>query len=179
MPAKDAVIRDHILSVIGTSRKGRNKVIRLVQRTRPELSSSRIRRVYEQSGMSLYKRPRRRLRGQKSVPLNVPLLPMQELAMDFMSDCLAGGRRFRTLNVIDHHNRKCLGIFVDFSLPSVKVIEALERVFDMYGTPEAIRTDNCNTAKILDHRLSLKNKPDDNEKNKKKVYRKVQSQCRN
>jgi len=142
MPAKDAVIRDHILSVIGTSRKGRNKVIHLVQRAQPELSSSKIRRVYEQSGMSLYKRPKRRLKGQKSVPLNVPLLPMQELAMDFMSDCLAEGRRFRTLNVIDHHNRKCLGIFVDFSLPSVKVIEALERVFDMYGTPKAIRTDN-------------------------------------
>lgn len=62
--------------------------------------------------------------------------------MDFMSDSLASGRRFRTLNVIDHHNRNCLGIFVDFSLPSVKVNEALERVFDMYGTPKAIRTDN-------------------------------------
>jgi putative transposase len=67
---------------------------------------------------------------------------MEELGIDFMSDCLADKRRLRTLNVIDHYNRKCLGIFVDFSLPSVKVIEALERVIDLYGKPKSIRTDN-------------------------------------
>ena len=67
---------------------------------------------------------------------------MEELGIDFMSDCLGDKRRIRTLNVIDHHNRKCLGIFVDFSLPSIKVIEALERVIDFYGKPKSIRTDN-------------------------------------
>lgn len=67
---------------------------------------------------------------------------MEELGIDFMSDSLNDKRRIRTLNVIDHYNRKCLGIFVDFSLPSIKVIEALERVIDLYGKPKSIRTDN-------------------------------------
>jgi putative transposase len=142
MPIKDEEILQLIVSVIGTSRKGRNKVIKLVQRKNPEVSGSRIRRVYEQSGLSLYKRPRKRIKNQKSNPLTIPLKPMEELGIDFMSDCLDDKRRIRTLNVIDHHNRKCLGIFVDFSLPSIKVIEALERVIDLYGKPKSIRTDN-------------------------------------
>lgn len=142
MPVKDAQIKDIITTVIGSSRKGRNKVIHMVQKEYPHLSSSRLRRVYEKSGLSLYKRPGKRLKNKNAVPLNIPLRPMQELGIDFMSDCLADGRRVRTLNVIDHHNRKCLGIFIDFSLPAIKVTEALDRVFDVYGKPTAIRSDN-------------------------------------
>jgi putative transposase len=67
---------------------------------------------------------------------------MKEIAIDFMSDCLEDGRRIRTMNVIDHYNRKCLGIFIDFSLPAIKVIESLERIIELYGKPLAIRTDN-------------------------------------
>ena len=37
--------------------------------------------------------------------------------MDFMSDSLDDGRRFRTFNVLDDYNREGLGIEVDFSLP--------------------------------------------------------------
>jgi putative transposase len=59
-----------------------------------------------------------------------------------MSDCLEDGRKFRSLNIIDQYNQICLGIYNDFSLPSMKVIECLERVFSIYGVPKAIRTDN-------------------------------------
>lgn len=142
MPAKDQHIQLLILSVLKASRKGRNKIIRLVKRLDPELTASRIRRVYEQSGMSLPHKPRKRLNQIESKPLNIPLSPMNEIAMDFMSDCLEDGRRIRTLNIIDQYNRMCLGIFIDFSFPSVKVIECLERVFSIFGTPKSIRTDN-------------------------------------
>jgi putative transposase len=142
MPLKDRHIQQLILSVVKSSRKGRNKIIRMVKQIDPNLTASRIRRVYQQSGLSLPKNPSKRLNQHDPKPLNIPLSPMQEIAMDFMSDCLEDGRRIRTLNVIDHYNRMCLGIFVDFSLPSVKVIECLERVFSIYGVPKAIRTDN-------------------------------------
>lgn len=142
MPIKDQHIQLLILSVLKSSRKGRNKIIRMVKRLDPRLTASRIRRVYEQSGMSLPHKPRKRLNQIESKPLNIPLTPMTEIAMDFMSDCLEDGRRIRTLNIIDQYNRMCLGIFIDFSMPSVKVIECLERVFSIYGKPKCIRTDN-------------------------------------
>jgi len=45
-----------------------------------------------------------------------------------MSDTLANVRSLRTFNVIDDFNREDLTIEVDYSLPSARVIRALEQV---------------------------------------------------
>ena len=62
--------------------------------------------------------------------------------MDFMSDSLDDGRRFRTFNVLDDYNREGLGIEVDFSLPSERVIRSLEQIIEWRGKPLALRCDN-------------------------------------
>jgi len=59
-----------------------------------------------------------------------------------MSDALSNGRRIRTLNIVDHFNRHCKGIEVDFNLPARRVIEIVERAIERYGKPLKIRTDN-------------------------------------
>ena len=41
-------------------------------------------------------------------------------------DSLGDQRRFRTFDVLDDYNREGLGIEVDFSLPSGRVIRSLE-----------------------------------------------------
>ena len=62
--------------------------------------------------------------------------------MDFMSDVLAHGRRFRTLNVIDDFNREALAIEIDMSLPASRVTRVLDRLVEWHGCPEQIRMDN-------------------------------------
>ena len=62
--------------------------------------------------------------------------------MDFMSDRLDDGRRFRTFNVLDDYNREGLGIEVDFSLPSERVIRSLDQIIEWRGKPFALRCDN-------------------------------------
>ena len=62
--------------------------------------------------------------------------------MDFMHDQLQDGRSFRLFNVIDDFNREALGIEVDFSLPSERVIRALNQIIEWRGKPRAIRCDN-------------------------------------
>lgn len=62
--------------------------------------------------------------------------------MDFMHDQLVDGRSIRLLNVIDDFNREALGIEVDFSLPSERVIRTLEQIINWRGSPIAIRCDN-------------------------------------
>jgi putative transposase len=62
--------------------------------------------------------------------------------MDFMSDRLVDGRRFRLLNIIDDYNRESLWIEVDTSLPSPRVIRVLERLVEMRGKPNRIKVDN-------------------------------------
>ena len=62
--------------------------------------------------------------------------------MDFMSDSLEVGRKFRTLNVIDDHNREVLAVEIDYSLPAARVIRVLEQIAEERGLPEEIRVDN-------------------------------------
>ena len=49
-------------------------------------------------------------------------------SIDFMSDALWDGRRFRAFNVIDDFRREALAIEVDLNLPATRVIRTLERV---------------------------------------------------
>lgn len=62
--------------------------------------------------------------------------------MDFVSDGLAYGRRFRCLNVVDDYTRECLVIEVDTSLPGLRVKQVLERLKEMRGLPASITVDN-------------------------------------
>ena len=142
MPQKDEPLRQAITSVLGTSRKGRDKVIALVRKRYPQYGQSQIRRVYEQGGFALTKRLRRRIKDNPANPIEIPVQENQEWAMDFMSDALADGRRIRTLNIIDHFNRKCLGVSAAFSIPASGVIRFLEQRIELHGKPERIRTDN-------------------------------------
>jgi len=62
--------------------------------------------------------------------------------MDFMHDQLDEGRTFRLFDVLDDFNREALGIEVDFSLPSERVIRSLEQIIQWRGMPKVLRCDN-------------------------------------
>jgi len=62
--------------------------------------------------------------------------------MDFMSDSLFSGRRFRTFNVLDDFNREALAIEVDLNLPAPRIIRVLERIIAWRGCPNKLRMDN-------------------------------------
>lgn len=59
-----------------------------------------------------------------------------------MQDALWDGRRIRLMPVIDVFSRKCLGIIVDSSLNSRRVVKTLEALIEEHGTPEEIISDN-------------------------------------
>jgi len=59
-----------------------------------------------------------------------------------MHDQLSDGRSIRLFNVIDDFNREGLGIEVDFSLPSERVIRSLDQIIEWRGQPLRIRCDN-------------------------------------
>lgn len=62
--------------------------------------------------------------------------------MDFTSDTLADGGKFRTLNIIDDFSRECLEIEVSPRLPSKRVIAVLDRLRWQRGLPLEIVVDN-------------------------------------
>ena len=101
----------------------------------------RVYRIYRQLELNLRIKPRKRLVREKPEPLAVPQQSNQVWSMDFMHDQLEDGRSFRLFNVIDDFNREALGIEVDFSLPSERVIRALKQIIGWRGKPEVIRCD--------------------------------------
>ena len=102
----------------------------------------RVYRIYRELELNLRIRPRRRLRRDKPDALSVPAAVNQVWSMDFMSDALSDGRTIRMFNVIDDYNREALGIEIDVSLPSLRVIRSLEQIIEWRGKPAAIRCDN-------------------------------------
>ena len=99
-------------------------------------------RIYRELELNLPIKPRRRLKRDHPGELDVPNSPNQVWSMDFMSDQLASGKRFRTFNVMDDYNREGLGIEVDTSLPSARVTRALDQIIEWRGKPAALRCDN-------------------------------------
>ena len=73
---------------------------------------------------------------------HLPLSINQTWSIDFMSDSLKTGRKIRTFNMINDYNRKYLGIEVDHSLPTQRVIQSLEQLIEWRDKPKAIRCDN-------------------------------------
>lgn len=62
--------------------------------------------------------------------------------MDFVSDVLTNGRRFRVLNIIDDFNREAVAMEIGTSMPTERVIRIMEKVTWCYGKLESIRVDN-------------------------------------
>jgi putative transposase len=91
--------------------------------------------------LNLLRRARKRLMRPPQ-PLDAPLLPNEIWALDFMSDNLYQGRRFRTLNILDEGVRKALAIEIDTSLPAERVVRTLQQLITWRGCPKALRLDN-------------------------------------
>ena len=103
----------------------------------------RVYRIYCELELNLRIKPKKRIKRDRPDPLSVPGRPNQMWSMDFMADQLWNGKSFRTLNVLDDFNREGLAIEVDFSLPSARVVRALDQIIQWRGKPAMIRVDNA------------------------------------
>jgi len=102
----------------------------------------RVYKIYCELRLNLRIKPQKRLPTRNPVALHQPAKANLFWSMDFMSDALACGKKFRTLNVVDDFNRESLVIEIDYSLPAERVVRTLEQVAVIRGYPECIRVDN-------------------------------------
>lgn len=99
-------------------------------------------RIYRELELNLCIRPKRRIKRDNPDALSVPQAVNQVWSIDFVSDSLADGRLLRTFNTLDDYSREGLGIEVDLSLLSGRVIRSLEQNIEWRGQPAAIRLHN-------------------------------------
>jgi transposase InsO family protein len=62
--------------------------------------------------------------------------------MDFVSDSLIDGRKFRTFTLVDDCTRECMAIEVDTGLSGARVVRVLERLAQTRGMPKQLVMDN-------------------------------------
>ncbi|KEZ97959.1 hypothetical protein A11M_0108200 [Xanthomonas vasicola pv. vasculorum NCPPB 895] len=67
--------------------------------------------------------------------MEIPQAANHTWLADFMSDALWSGRRFRIFNINDDFNRESMKIQIDTSLPSARVIRALDELVELRGAP--------------------------------------------
>lgn len=121
---------------------GFGKLFKVMKRQGYAWNHKRVYRLYCELKLNKRRRGKKRLPTRNPEPLSVPLAANQCWSIDFMSDSLQCGRRFRTFNVVDDFNREALAIEVDLSLPALRVTRVLERIAAWRGYPDKIRMDN-------------------------------------
>jgi len=96
-------------------------------------------RLYREEGLQVKRRRRKRLVPRPRVPMVPPSGPNQRWSLDFVSDQLANGRRFRVLNIVDDYSRVCPAQIIDFSISGERLARFLD---ELKSLPREIVLDN-------------------------------------
>ncbi|WP_225430157.1 IS3 family transposase [Deinococcus detaillensis] len=114
----------------------------LLKREGQVANHKRVYRIYRAEGLAVRRKARKKITARERVQKPVVSAANQRWSMDFMSDQLASGRRFRVLNVVDDFTRECLMMYVGTSITGSDVARLLGDVLAERAQPIMIVTDN-------------------------------------
>ena len=142
-PRNDDVVR-RCLRELAEKRKrfGSPRLHILLKREGLVINHKRTERLYREEGLVLRRKRRRKGAAGARVILPPPQRVNERWSMDFITDSIVTGRRFRALTIVDDYTRECPTIEVDTSLGGRRVVGVLDRLADSRGLPEAITIDN-------------------------------------
>lgn len=122
---------------------GSPRLALLLRREFPRLNHKRAERLYALERLQVQFRRRRRRKCQPAPrPIAVPTRPLERWSMDFVSDALASGRRFRILTIVDDFDRSSPRLEPGASLTGRHVADVLDQLNETTGLPRTIVVDN-------------------------------------
>lgn len=141
--AEDAALRARLRELAAVRRRfGYRRLHVLIEREGRRVNHKKLRRLYREEGLQVRRRRgRKRALGTRS-PMALPEGPNQRWSIDFLSDALTCGRRFRILAIVDDFSRECLCLIADTSLPGLRVVRELEGLVALRGKPLMCVSDN-------------------------------------
>jgi len=141
--ADDGPLRERLRALAAVRRRfGYRRLAWLLDREGTKVNLKKVYRLYREEGLAVKRRRGRRRAIGTRAPIVVAQAMNQRWSLDFVSDQLANGRRFRLLNVLDDFNSECLASVPDFSLSGLRVIRELEALVAIRGKPAMIVSDN-------------------------------------
>jgi len=106
------------------------------------MNLKKLRRIYREERLQVRRRRGRKRALGTRAPMAIPQSPNQRWSLDFASDALTDGRRFRILVVIDDFTRECLTLVADTSLGGARVARELDAIIAVRERPAACVSDN-------------------------------------
>jgi len=106
------------------------------------MNHKKLYRLYRQEKLMVRRHGGRKRALGTRAPLSLPATINERWSLDFVSDTLGDGRRFRILCIVDDFSRECLATVVDTSLSGVRVVRELEQLTLERGKPRIIVSDN-------------------------------------
>jgi len=91
------------------------------------VNRKRTYRIYCEEGLQVRTKQRKKLTRPR-IPMRVPEAVNQRWSVDFVSDQLANGRRFRVLNIVDDYSRECVHQVVDFTISGHRFARELDQL---------------------------------------------------
>ncbi len=139
----DSTLRDRLKALAQERRRfGYRRLNVMLRREGHAVNRKRAQRLYREEKLAVRRRGgRKRAMGTRR-PLDEPLVANQRWSLDFVSDQMTDGRRFRILTVIDNCTRECLALVADTSLSGARVARELDAVIVRRGRPDTIVSDN-------------------------------------
>lgn len=142
-PKNDTVIRDRLRELAEQRHRfGAPRLHILLRREGYLINHKRTERLYREEGLSLRLKKRKKRQSHLRIMLDRPERINQHWSMDFVSDNLFNGRRFRVLTVVDNFSRECPVMEADHSLTGQRVARVLDRIALVRGLPQVITVDN-------------------------------------
>ena len=139
----DAGLRKRLVELSSERRRfGYRRLHILLEREGWHVNWKRLYRLYKEEKLTVRKRGGRKRALGIRAPMAIPQDTNQRWSLDFVSDSLVDGRRFRILCVIDDFSRECLAIVVDTSLSGIRVARELDIIAERRGYPCMIVSDN-------------------------------------
>jgi len=139
----DAAVRGRLRVLAGERRRfGYRRLGLLLAREGVRMNHKKLRRLYAEERLQVRRRGgRKRALGTRAPPA-LPQAANRRWSLDFVSDTLSDGRRFRVLCVIDDFTRECLALVADTSLSGQRVARELDAIAMARGYPATVVSDN-------------------------------------
>jgi putative transposase len=139
----DPRLRERLVALARERRRfGYRRLLIFLRREGFVVNHKRLFRLYREERLMVRKRGGRKRALGTRTPMPVPALPNDLWVLDFVSDQLDSGRRFRILAIFDVCTRRCLAAIADFSLSGKRGARELDRLLAIHGKPAAIGSDN-------------------------------------
>src|SRR3974390_3717476 len=123
-------------------RFGYRRVHGLLKREGYVVNHKKLFRLYREEKLAVRRGGGRKRAIGTRAPMMVPAALNDRWSLDFVSDQLTDGRRFRIFAVVDDCTRECLALVADTSLSGSRVARELDRLIRQRGAPATIVSDN-------------------------------------